>query len=247
MAPKIIFDYTAKYLSKVWDSLDKPRRVKSNKELLIESLWVGLAFAIVTIIVALCGVGKANAADTVGPTYPITEPDMLEEMQAKLTAMEKSGRLKALQSEAIKRSQDHIESPSPVKGLIRTKDARTYQFDPSYIVPSTITTPSGQLIGQAGQRINPLDYVPLSKHLIFFDGNDKEQVSMAVGIMKRYQGRVKPILVAGKPFELTRAWKQQVYFDQGGSLVRRFGIHQVPALVSQEDKHLRIDELEVTP
>jgi conjugal transfer pilus assembly protein TraW len=38
-----------------------------------------------------------------------------------------------------------------------------------------------------------------------------------------------------------------VYFDQQGLLIRRLGITQVPALVSQEGLHLRIDELEVTP
>jgi conjugal transfer pilus assembly protein TraW len=34
-----------------------------------------------------------------------------------------------------------------------------------------------------------------------------------------------------------------VYFDQQGSLIRRFGIRQVPALVSQEGLRLRIDEV----
>jgi len=48
---------------------------------------------------------------------------------------------------------------------------------------------------------------------------------------------------------LTRQWKRQVYFDQSGHLVRRFGIKQVPALVSQEvaqevaQRRLRIDEM----
>jgi conjugal transfer pilus assembly protein TraW len=40
-----------------------------------------------------------------------------------------------------------------------------------------------------------------------------------------------------------RAWKQTVYYDQGGSLVRRLGIRQVPAIVSQDGKRLRIDEV----
>jgi len=37
------------------------------------------------------------------------------------------------------------------------------------------------------------------------------------------------------------------YYDQQGVLTRRLGIAQVPALVSQEGKRLRVDELEVTP
>ncbi len=34
-----------------------------------------------------------------------------------------------------------------------------------------------------------------------------------------------------------------VYYDQQGTLTRRFGIRQVPALVSQEGSRLRIDEV----
>ena len=37
----------------------------------------------------------------------------------------------------------------------------------------------------------------------------------------------------------------RVYYDQRGLLVQRLGIHQVPALVTQEGRMLRIDELKV--
>jgi conjugal transfer pilus assembly protein TraW len=42
-----------------------------------------------------------------------------------------------------------------------------------------------------------------------------------------------------------KSWRIPVYYDQQGLLTRRLGIAQVPALVSQEDKRLRIDEMEV--
>jgi conjugal transfer pilus assembly protein TraW len=40
-----------------------------------------------------------------------------------------------------------------------------------------------------------------------------------------------------------RKWKRPVYFDQQAALVTKLGIGQVPAIVSQEGKLLRIDEL----
>ena len=43
--------------------------------------------------------------------------------------------------------------------------------------------------------------------------------------------------------ELVKAWRVPVYYDQQGTLTRRFGIGQVPALVSQEGLRLRIDEV----
>ena len=51
------------------------------------------------------------------------------------------------------------------------------------------------------------------------------------------------VLVAGEPLNLMRKWKKQVYYDQGGILARRFAITQVPAIVRQEGRRLRIDEL----
>lgn len=201
----------------------------------------------------LCGllaypacVYPASNQDALGPTYPIAEPDMLEEIQGKLKSMEKSGRMGQLKKEAIERSKQSIERPDAVKGVTKTRQARTYYFDPSWRVPRDITAPDGQVIARAGDVVNPLDYVPLSSHLFFFDQGDPKQVKKAVEIMKRFKGAVKPILVAGEPLTLTRKWKRQVYFDQSGHLVKRFGIKQVPALVSQDpaQKRLRIDEME---
>jgi conjugal transfer pilus assembly protein TraW len=42
-----------------------------------------------------------------------------------------------------------------------------------------------------------------------------------------------------------KAWQLSVYFDQQGVLTTKFGITQVPALVSQEGMRLRIDEFKV--
>lgn len=191
---------------------------------------------------------KVSAADVggnerLGPTYPITEPDMLEEIHKKLKSMERSGKLNELQRRAVERSKHSIESPSPVENLQRTTRPRTFYFDPTWRVPQDIITPEGKVIASAGDAVNPLDYVSMSNHLVFFDGRDTDQVKKAADLVSHYEGRVKAIMVAGEPLKLTRKWKRQIYFDQGGMLVRRFGITQVPALVSQESKRLRIDEL----
>jgi conjugal transfer pilus assembly protein TraW len=95
----------------------------------------------------------------------------------------------------------------------------------------------------AGTRKNPLDVVSLSKHLLFFDARDRRQVTRARELIARYAGKVKPILTGGSYLDLMKAWRIPVYYDQQGTLTRRFGIRQVPALVSQEGARLRIDEV----
>lgn len=182
-----------------------------------------------------------------GPAYEISEPNMLDEIHARLEAKQKSGEIATLQREAMERSLRSVEEPRKVAGLTRTArgSARTYYLDPTYVVPETIVGANGAVVAPAGFRINPLDYINLSKHLLFFDGSDSGQVKKAESLIAFYQGRVKLILTAGRPLELSRRWKTPVYFDQGGAYVRRFNIAQVPALVAQEGKRLRVDELEI--
>lgn len=185
--------------------------------------------------------------DALGPTYPIQERDMIEAIKARLESLKRSGRLGELEKEAIARSRRSVEQPRAVAGLTATRMPRTFYFDPSMRVPRDVVTPTGQVLARAGDRINPLDHIQLSNHLVFFDQRDPRQVAKASALIGQYKGAVKPILVGGEPFKLMKAWKRQVFFDQGGTLVRRFGIRQVPALVSQDvaGKRIRIDELEV--
>ena len=55
----------------------------------------------------------------------------------------------------------------------------------------------------------------------------------------------KIILVGGKPLQLAREIKSQVYFDQFGELSNRFSIAHVPAIVEQEDKQLKITQINI--
>ena len=95
----------------------------------------------------------------------------------------------------------------------------------------------------AGTTINPLDRVGLSRPLIFFDARDKSQVAFAKRFLDARAGLAKPILVGGSYFDLMKLWDTPVYFDQQSALIRKLGIKHVPAIVVQEGKRLRIDEI----
>jgi conjugal transfer pilus assembly protein TraW len=192
----------------------------------------------------LLPVPAAFAGDEqLGVTHPILEPDLLEEIHASLKKKEASGELARLQKEAIARSARHIVEPPPVAGLRRTSAARKFYWDPTFVAPKDVRDPAGKLIVQKGTRLNPLDHVSWPQNFLFFDGRDKDQVSYAKVLFKQYQSRIKPILVGGNVLEMSKALDARMYFDQGGYLTGRFGIRQVPAMVSQEGKKLRIDEM----
>ena len=178
----------------------------------------------------------------VGPVYPIQELDFLRVIESTLREKERTGELARLQRQGLARAEASLTDPKPVPGLRRTVAPRVVHVDPSMQVARDLVAPDGSTLIRAGTRINPFDYVQLSSRLLFFDARDAAQVSHAARLIDGPEGRVKPILVGGSFVDLTRRWQRPVYYDQGGALVRRLGIQQVPALVSQEGKRLRVEE-----
>ncbi len=190
-------------------------------------------------------VGLAHAEDlgVIGKTYDIAERDLIEVIKDKLRHMEKTGELAKRQTEYKNRVMSGIEHPRPIPGIQATETANTHYYDPSIVTDKDITDATGKILYPRGTRVNPLDYIGWNKYLLFVDARDQKQLDMSKRIMATSDKPVKLVLVAGEPLNLMRKWKKQVYYDQGGILARRFAITQVPAIVRQEGRRLRIDEL----
>ena len=191
----------------------------------------------------LPGVACAIDSGTIGPVYAIQEPHLLDFIRQRLEEKERSGELKKLEEHARGRAVHAVRQPTPVAGIKTTETARTFYYDPTFTLDRNVFDDRGNLLFAAGTRKNPLEIVSLTKHLLFFDARDKRQVTRARELLRFYNGRVKPILVGGSYLDLMKAWRTPVYYDQQGALTRRLGIRQVPAIVSQEGRRLRIDEL----
>lgn len=189
--------------------------------------------------------GGHAEAEVLGPTYPIVERDMLEEIEKTLKQKERSGELAKLQIEAIDRSRESMERPRVTKSLPRAQRNRTHYFDPTFRGTETVRDHEGAIIAEAGTSVNPLDYAHMATYLLFINGDDPKQVELVDALYRHYEGNIKIVLIEGQPLKMTRLKGYQVYFDQGGALIRKLKIEAVPSLVSQEGKRLRIDELEV--
>ena len=198
------------------------------------------------LLVALLPVSSGAGADdlgVVGPTYKITERDALELITSKLKQMEQSGELAQYQEDYKNRVINSIEHPRTLAGFKSTETASTHYYDPSMVTGKDIVDAAGKVIYARGTRVNPLDYVGWNTYLLFVDGRDEKQLAFSKKVVASSDRPVKVVLVAGEPMALMRKWKSTVYYDQGGKLTRRFAITQVPAIVRQEGKRLRIDEL----
>lgn len=196
-----------------------------------------------SLLISLLPIAQADEIGVVGPTYDIAEPDLLEVIQSRLYQMEKNGELSKKQGEYRDRVIGAVEKPKSVPGIKATAVKRTFYHDPTMVLDHDIRGEDGAILFARGLKVNPLDHVSLRDELIFFDGRDRRQVSFAKQTMRKLKGAAKPIMVAGEPLNLMRDWKCRVFYDQGGALVRRLGIRQVPAVVTQDGKRLRVDEV----
>lgn len=187
--------------------------------------------------------GAASAApEVIGTVYPVIEPDMVAWMKEQVSRQLTPERINELKKEQHKAARQYAERPAGTS-LPRTQEPATRWFDPSMTVPYDLRDHEGRLIHAAGTTINPLDWRPLTRQLLFIDGDDSQQVTWAEAMGAKDIGRAMVILVSGPPLELGRRWQRQVFFDQKGILIEKFGIQQVPASVRQDGKQLRIDEV----
>jgi len=200
-------------------------------------------FALVVMLIAATAPLHAREIGVIGPVYPIAEPNLLEEILARLRAASEDGTLARLQREALASVRQSVEHPAPVIGVARTTQARHFYFDPSIVVQEAIHDIDGRVLVAPGTRVNPLDVVALGQALLFFDARDTEQLLHARKLIAERDGKVKVILTGGSYLELMRRWQRPVFYDQQGALTTKLGIRQVPALVTQDGARLRIDEL----
>lgn len=197
------------------------------------------------LILSLAVICHAGAGDLgkIGPTYKVSEPDMLEWIEAKVAAKVNSGEALRYQQQQAEKIQRKLQHPEPLTTVTKAVKDRTAYYDPTFTVDENVTNEHGQILVAAGTTINPLDRVNLTRPLIFFDARDANQVAFAKRFIDARVGLAKPILVGGSYFDLMKKWQTPVYFDQQSALIRRLGIRHVPAIVEQEGKRLRVHEI----
>jgi len=178
-----------------------------------------------------------------GATYQITEKDFLKDIQEKLQAAQKDGKLAKFQNDLKTQMVTSVNSPKGVEGITKASTNREWFFDPSVSKPTDLADQTGKVFYRAGTKVNPLDYISMTQALIFIDGDDETQVKWALKQYKQLKSKAKIILIRGKIIDLMRVKKVRLYFDQGGNLINKFSIKAVPAVVEQEGKMLKVREV----
>lgn len=176
-----------------------------------------------------------------GTLFDIAEEDMIVFLTKKVSALKESGQLEKIEGEMKQKSLESLRSPTPVQGLKKTKNPRTFTHDPTLTVSHDLKDHQGRIFAKKGTRVNPLHYQRPSKALLLIDGNDVSQVTFA----RDHQHAFIIVLVSGHPIELEEQLGVSIYFDQGGVLCRHYGIEQIPAKIEATGNHLTVTEFKV--
>ena len=202
-------------------------------------------FAVTLMALALAAPASAKDLGVRGATWPVAEPDLLAQIEARLLDMQRSGALARLEGEAREGARRRLEEPVPVPGVAPAKEERSRLFDPAITVARDIRAADGTLIARAGTRVSPLERVTLARDLLFVDGRREAEIAWALAREERGGRPSKIVLLAGRPLELMRRHGRPFFFDQGGRLAARLGLRLTPALVAQAGTRLRITEIVV--
>ena len=225
---------------------EKESRIYRILKIIVTSPITIVVIWICIIISALLLSINAKAKDfgVVGRTSEIKEVDAIEEIKGKLSDMEARGELDEHNERMKKEVSDRIKSPKSLN-LVRAGEVREYEYDPTLEVKEDLRDARGIVFHRKGTKVNPLDVVSMPYELIFFDGEDEDQLKY---VIKKYEeSEIKPklILTGGSPVTLEEEYKLDFYFDQRGVLIKQLGIKAVPAIVMQDGKVLKIREVMV--
>lgn len=195
------------------------------------------------IVIALSVTAAATAKDygQQGTLYPVIETDVLTVIQSRLEHMQSTGAIDRANRELARRTEARVRRPQRVAGIAAAVTSRSWTFDPTITVSEDIKDDRGRVVVARGTRVNPLDTIGLRQRLVFLDGDDPAQLAWALAGSTALDAKL--ILIGGSPFEAMKRAQRRFFFDQGGTLTRKFGIEAVPATVEQSGRILKVREI----
>ena len=171
----------------------------------------------------------------------IAERDLIDVMQERVAHADWPD-LQRRSGEALKRRF----AKGPGLALPHAEEARVMLVDPTVEYPEDIKDPTtNTVLIKSGTKINPFDKVRWIRTLVFFDGTSSSQVGWVQQYLKEHDPKfVKLIISDGEVQKVMEQLHQRVYWANP-LLVSRMGVEAVPSVVSQSDRHLRVEEVAI--
>jgi len=175
---------------------------------------------------------------TFGATYPIIEPDALEEIKKKADSVDWRKVLRSRLRENLKNFR-----PPDVASLPKAERNREFIVNPAYILDYDVPAADG-VVYPAGFSYNPLDYVSFPNVLVVLNAADEKQVEWLMKSKHAEDMRTIVLITGGDIQELATRLKKPVYYLTE-RLAQRLGLRVVPSVVEQDGRSFKVREIDV--
>jgi conjugal transfer pilus assembly protein TraW len=177
----------------------------------------------------------ASASVTLGPTFPIAEPDTLEEIRRQASARDWR---QWMQREPVEYGAFTSAT------LPHAKRDRVRAFDPTYTMPQDVTDETGKVFVAKGTRVNVYERLRMRGRMIVVGATDAH--FKWLDDVARPTRDDKVLVANGNVLSERRSRKRDLYILDA-RFIERFGLQVVPSIVEQDGLQLRVSEYAVGP
>lgn len=179
--------------------------------------------------------------------HDIAEVDLIVEMQRRLASIDWVSKRQAAIDQFWRKKAGFVHLPD-------ADEDREFSVDPSVRITEDIRDADGKVLLHAGDILNPLDLLPLSKTVVVFNGTDRHQLEIAAGIADRVRDGGRGVILLTTTVDVERGWDSvhgmeqdlsgPVYLLQA-NLAERFQLRRVPSTVTSRGNRLVVTEFAV--
>lgn len=164
---------------------------------------------------------KLEKLPALGPLTEVIEPNILEAFKNRMRRMKQDGSYDRRFAENKNKIRRALEAPEPAVELSSAQALRVWDVTPS--IPERLPE---KMLRESRQ----IELPRIPRALLFIDGSDEQNLTAAKRLIRTLPD-ARVVLTSGSIAETSERLNRRIFFDQGSSLVRTFGIRQVPALL----------------
>ncbi|WP_251451486.1 conjugal transfer protein TraW [Parasutterella muris] len=164
---------------------------------------------------------KLEKLPALGPLTEVIEPNILEAFKNRVRGMKEDGSYNRRFAENKTKIRKSLETPQPAIALSAADSLRVWDVTPS--IPERLPE---KLLRESRQ----IELPKIPHALLFINADDEQSLKAAEKLIRKLPD-VRVVLTSGSISEASDRLNRRIFFDQGSSLVRSFGIRQVPALL----------------
>ncbi len=192
-------------------------------------------FVIMSGLLFLASPAYAKNLGTIGTTYQVVEPDLVEEVKARID-----------KGKMAKIMEEHRQNykAKDIYALPTAKRDRTFFVDMTYTLDHDIPGENGEIMYERGLTWNPLDYVSLPDGLMVINGESAKQVEWFEKSPYYKNKQIKLHISAGFAAPLIKHLDRPVFYLTK-TIADRLQLAAVPCVITQNGKKMMVQEVKI--